>query len=68
MIMAPMAPMAPAWFTVAIPMMIEPRTAKMRVNGGTSARKTLTAKLQSKAPSKGTGGAVRGRTSARIRI
>ena len=41
MISAPIAPMAPAWLTVAIPMMIEPSTMKIRASGGTNARQTL---------------------------
>ena len=46
-----MAPIAPAWFTVAMPVMIDPSTAKMRVSGGTRASTTRRAKLQSYFPS-----------------
>ena len=68
MIMAPMAPMAPAWFTVAMPRMIEPSTAKMRVSGGTRASSTEMTKSRSMLPSRCTGGAVCGRIRAETRM
>ena len=37
---APAAPIAPAWFTVAIPEMIDPNTIIINVNGGTRVKKT----------------------------
>ena len=45
--MAPIAPIAPAWFTVAIPIMIEPKTVKINVSGGTSAITTFNKNLLS---------------------
>ncbi len=68
MIIAPMAPMAPAWLTVATPRMIEPRTMKISVSGGTSASTTRTMNLWSYLPSNGTGGALAGLISADPRM
>ena len=51
MMRAPIAPIAPAWFTVAMPVRIDPSTAKMRVRGGTRASSTRKPKLQSNFPS-----------------
>ncbi len=68
MMVAPMAPMAPAWLTVATPMMMEPSTTTMRASGGTRASSTRSAKRKSYLPSKCTGGASFGRTRATTRM
>ena len=68
MIAAPTAPMAPAWLTVATPMMIEPSTANIRARGGTRASVTLIMNCASYLLSKRTGGADLGWRRARIRI
>ena len=67
-IIAPTAPMAPAWLTVATPNMIEPNTANIRTSGGTRTRATWRINLKSYLPSKVTGGATFGRMSAVISI
>ena len=51
MIVAPTAPMAPAWLTVAMPMMMEPSTTKMSVSGGTRIMSTRSPNLKSYLPS-----------------
>ena len=66
--MAPAAPIAPAWFTVAIPPIIDPRTKIIKVKGGNSVIITLTQKALSIFPSYGTGGAVFGDIVASNRI
>ena len=68
MIAAPIAPMAPAWFTVAMPARMEPSTARMRVSGGTSASSTPRRNLRSLRPSYGTGGALFGLRRAWTRM
>jgi hypothetical protein len=64
MIIAPAAPMAPAWFTVATPAMIEPSTMKISTSGGTSEIEALSNSCRLKPPSTGTAGASFGRISA----
>ena len=44
---APTAPIAPAWLTVAMPMMIEPSTSRISASGGTSATSTRRTNRQS---------------------
>ncbi len=51
MTMAPAAPMAPAWFTVAMPAMMEPSTRKISASGGTRAMNTLPQNAMSQSPS-----------------
>ena len=55
--MAPIAPIEPAWFTVAIPIKIEPKTAKINARGGMIITTTLNQNFKSKFPLNGTGGA-----------
>ena len=40
--MAPTAPTAPAWLTVATPNRMDPSTTKIKLRGGSSAINTLT--------------------------
>jgi hypothetical protein len=68
MIIAPAAPMAPAWFTVATPAMIEPSTMKISTSGGTSEIEALSNSCRLKPPSTGTAGASFGRISAVTRM
>ena len=58
--MAPAAPMAPAWFTVAIPLIIDPRTKMIKVKGGNKVITTFIQNALSIFPLYGTGGAVLG--------
>ena len=67
MISAPVAPIAPAWLTVAMPSRIEPKTAMISVRGGAKTMKTRRTNLKSNLPSLGTGGAIDGRISALTR-
>ena len=61
--------MAPAWLTVAMPAIIDPRTRKISNSGGTNARATLNTKdRSSNLPSYGTTGAIEGRISAATKI
>ena len=55
--MAPIAPIEPAWFTVAIPINIDPRTANINASGGIITIITFIQNLKSNSPLKGTGGA-----------
>ena len=55
--MAPIAPIEPAWFTVAIPIKIEPNTANINASGGMIITTTLNQNFKSKFPLNGTGGA-----------
>ena len=68
MIVAPIAPIAPAWFTVAMPARIDPSTARMRVSGGMRASATVRKNRPSIRPSYGTGGALFGLSSAWTRM
>ncbi len=68
MIMAPAAPMAPAWVTVATPRMIEPSTMKISASGGTSVRTMEIAIRRSSLRSIRTAGAIFGRISATTRM
>ena len=68
MIRAPEAPIAPAWFTVAMPAMIEPSTSMISASGGTRISTTRPAKRRSRLPWKGTGGAALGLKKAKTRI
>ena len=68
MMVAPTAPMAPAWLTVAMPAMIDPSTARISARGGTRASTTRTANSRSKRPSRGMAGALLGRMSATVRM
>ena len=68
MIRAPIAPIAPAWFTVAMPVRMEPSTARMRTSGGTIASTTLRRNLRSIRPSYRTGGALFGLIRAWTRM
>ncbi len=68
MISAPAAPMAPAWFTVATPAMIEPSTRKISASGGTRIRMVRPQKRALRSPSKGTAGASLGRRMAKPRM
>ena len=68
MISAPIAPIAPAWFTVATPVRMEPSTARMSVRGGTSASTTPRKNRASIRPSYRTGGALFGLMRAWTRM
>ena len=68
MIIAPAAPMAPAWFTVATPPMIEPSTMKMSTSGGTSETDAFISNALLRPPSTGTAGAILGRSKASTRM
>ena len=57
---APIAPIDPAWLTVAIPKSIDPKTAKIKARGGIITIKTLIQNFESKFPLNGTGGAALG--------
>ena len=59
-IVAPIAPIEPAWLTVAIPKRIDPKTAKIKARGGIIINKILNQNAESNFPSYGTGGAALG--------
>ena len=65
---APEAPMAPAWFTVAIPVIIDPKTKKIRPSGGTSVMSTFPQNAKSIEPLYRTAGAALGLTIAYNKI
>ena len=52
-----MAPIEPAWLTVAIPINIEPKTANINARGGIIITITLIQNLKLNSPLNGTGGA-----------
>ena len=60
--------MAPAWFTVAIPVIIEPKTNIINVNGGIKINITFSQNFLSILPSYGTEGALLGDTNASTKI
>ena len=69
MIVAPAAPIAPAWFTVAMPARIEPSTATMSASGGNSASSAPRMNAPAaRPPSCFTAGAVPGRRMATARM
>ena len=64
MIRAPPAPIAPAWLTVAIPVIIDPKTRKIKPSGGTNVKTTPPQNLKSIVPLYLTAGAALGRIVA----
>ena len=48
MIVAPIAPIAPAWLTVAIPYKIDPKTITINTNGGIKEKILFCKKLSQK--------------------
>ena len=66
--MAPTAPKAPAWFTVAIPAIMEPRTTNINARGGIKMISTSSQKFLSIFPLWLTDGANLGKKNAKDKI